>query len=83
MAAYRRVYDSRHLQADYREPGSAVPEPYEYGPPLPFLYQQAVLARVKKSKNSTLLRFLAIFPQRLRIFLNNILRAYCIGRHAT
>jgi len=33
MAAYRRVYDSRHLQADCQEPGSA-PEPYEYG--LPF-----------------------------------------------
>jgi len=27
MAAYRRVYDKRHLQADYQEPGSA-PEPY-------------------------------------------------------
>jgi len=27
MAAYRRVYDSHHLQADCREPGSA-PEPY-------------------------------------------------------
>jgi len=27
MAAYRRVYDSRHLQADGQEPGSA-PEPY-------------------------------------------------------
>ena len=26
-AAYRRVYDSRHLQADCQEPGSA-PEPY-------------------------------------------------------
>jgi len=23
MAAYRRVYDSRHLQADCKEPGSA------------------------------------------------------------
>jgi len=38
MAAYRPVYDSRHLQADCQEPGSA-PEPYrsviEYG--LPFL----------------------------------------------
>ena len=34
MAAYRRVYDSRHLQADCHEPGSA-PEPYaRYG--LPF-----------------------------------------------
>jgi len=27
MAAYRQVYDSRHLQADCQEPGSA-PEPY-------------------------------------------------------
>jgi len=27
MAAYCLVYDSRHLQADYQEPGSA-PEPY-------------------------------------------------------
>jgi len=27
MAAYRLVYDLRHLQADYQEPGSA-PEPY-------------------------------------------------------
>jgi len=27
MAAYRRVYDCRHLQADCQEPGSA-PEPY-------------------------------------------------------
>jgi len=27
MAAYRRVYDSRHLHADCQEPGS-VPEPY-------------------------------------------------------
>jgi len=27
MAAYRRVYDSRNLQADSQEPGSA-PEPY-------------------------------------------------------
>jgi len=30
MAAYRRVYDSRHLQADCQEPGS-VPEPYTLG----------------------------------------------------
>ena len=27
MAAYRRVYDSRHLQADCQVPGSP-PEPY-------------------------------------------------------
>ena len=41
MAAYRRVYDSRHLQADCQEPGSA-PEGtlhsvIEYGLPLAFL----------------------------------------------
>jgi len=30
MAAYRRVYDLRHLQADCQEPGSA-PEPYTLG----------------------------------------------------
>ena len=30
MAAYRRVYDSCHLQADCQEPGSA-PEPYTLG----------------------------------------------------
>jgi len=29
MVAYRRVYDSRHLQADYQEPRSA-PEPYAW-----------------------------------------------------
>jgi len=37
-AAYRRVYDSRHLQADCQEPGSArepIRSIIEYG--LPFL----------------------------------------------
>ena len=29
IAAYRRVYDSRHMQADCQEPGSA-PEPYAW-----------------------------------------------------
>ena len=29
IAFYRRVYDSRHLQADCQEPGSA-PEPYAW-----------------------------------------------------
>jgi len=27
MAAYRRVYDSRHLQADCQEPGPALRNP--------------------------------------------------------
>jgi len=50
MAAYRRVYDSRHLQADYREPGSAVPEPYEYGPPLPFFISTSGTSESQKVK---------------------------------
>ena len=44
MVAYRRVYDSRHLQADCQVPGSA-PEPYvrsvfEYGLPLHLLFNR-------------------------------------------
>jgi len=37
MAAYRRVYDSRHLQADCQEPGSAV-EPYARQSSVGYLY---------------------------------------------
>jgi len=37
MAAYRRVYDSRHLQADCQEPGSA-PEPYARQSSMGYLY---------------------------------------------
>ena len=37
MAAYRRVYDSRHLQADYQEPGSA-PKPYVRQSGIGYLY---------------------------------------------
>ena len=40
MAAYRRVYDSRHLQADCREPGSA-PEPYARQSSTGYLYLSA------------------------------------------
>ena len=40
MAAYRRVYDSGHLQADCQEPGSissgTLRSVVEYGLPLPF-----------------------------------------------
>jgi len=50
MAAYCRVYDSRNLQADCQEPGSAL-EPYarykvpELTPrlPLPFLVQRYII----------------------------------------
>jgi len=37
MAAYRRTYDSRHLQADCQEPGSA-PEPYARQSSMGYLY---------------------------------------------
>jgi len=37
MAAYRRVYDSRHLQADCQRPGSA-PEPYARQSSMGYLY---------------------------------------------
>jgi len=43
MAAYRRVYDSRHLQADCQEltgiSSGTLRSVIEYGLPLPFLYQ--------------------------------------------
>jgi len=37
MAAYRRVYDSRHLQADCQEPGSA-PEPFAWQSSMGYLF---------------------------------------------
>ena len=37
MAAYGRVYDTRHLQADCQEPGSA-PEPYARQSNMAYLY---------------------------------------------
>jgi len=37
MAAYRRVYNSHHLQADCQEPGSA-PEPYVWSLSMGYLY---------------------------------------------
>jgi len=37
MAAYRRVYDSRHLQADCKEPRSAL-EPYAWQSNMGYLY---------------------------------------------
>ena len=37
MEAYRRVYDSHHLQADFQEPVSA-PEPYARQSSMGYLY---------------------------------------------
>jgi len=42
MAAYRRIYDSRHLQADCQEPGSAA-EPYARYSSMGYLYLFLVL----------------------------------------
>jgi len=49
MAAYRRVYDSRHLQADCQEPGSA-PEPYNRQSSMGYLYLFLV-TRASASRN--------------------------------
>jgi len=37
MVAYRRVYDSRHLQADRQDPGSAL-EPYAWQSSMGYLF---------------------------------------------
>jgi len=42
MAAYRRVYDSRHLQADCQEPGSA-PEPYARQSSMGYLFSYLII----------------------------------------
>jgi len=44
MAAYRRVYDSHHLQADCQEPGSA-PERYAWQSSVGYIYVFAVEQR--------------------------------------
>ena len=41
MSACRRVYDSRHVQADCQEPGSA-PEPYARQSSMGYLYLFAI-----------------------------------------
>jgi len=54
MATYHRVYDSRHLQADCKEPGSA-PEPYTQQSSMGYLYLffTSKLNYVKKSVTLT------------------------------
>ena len=47
MAAYRRVYDSRHLQADCQQPGSAM-EPYALQSSISYLYLFTELIRAIK-----------------------------------
>ena len=52
MAAYRLVYDSRHLQADCREPGSA-PEPYTRQSSIVWVQFQQTIGRDDLSARSS------------------------------
>jgi len=54
MAAYRRVYDLRHLQADCQEPGSA-PEPYARQSSMGYLYLFTWVSWYQKGKISLIL----------------------------
>jgi len=47
MAAYRRVYDSRHLQADCKKPGSA-PKPYARQSSMGYLYLYFLQGRYRQ-----------------------------------
>jgi len=49
MAACRRVYDSRYLQADCQEPESA-PEPYAQQSSMGYFTNVALLARAEAHK---------------------------------
>jgi len=77
MAAYRLVYDLRHLQADCQEPGSAS-EPYarcpiEYG--LPFYYCQLQRERYKQLTDVNITKVKCCFNNEAFLFL--ILRLTC------
>jgi len=52
MAAYRRVYDSRQLQADCQKPGSA-PEPYARQSSMGYLYLYLYLYVPGRRHNGT------------------------------
>jgi len=65
MAAYRRVYDLRHLQADCQEPGSA-PEPYARQSSMGYLYL-FLLKRRKTGfpeRSSSLVSVASVLPAR-------------------
>jgi len=53
MAAYRRVYDSRHLQADCQEPGSALVIEYGLPFPLPLLMNQLCRPYDRRAASTT------------------------------
>ena len=72
MAAYRRVYDSRHLQADCQELGSAL-EPYawsvEYGLPYIFCLTSLTIAVVR-----SIFLLAVFFTQLSLVFYNDVLQ---------
>ena len=72
MAACRRVYDSRHLQADCQELGSAL-EPYarsiEYGLPYIFCLTSLTIAVVR-----SIFLLAVFFTQLSLVFYNDVLQ---------
>jgi len=76
---YRRVYDSRYLQADCQEPGSA-PEPYtrsviEYGlATFTFFYRLQRVSEARPTVLGTLFHRLSVTGQCIRFFLSGIKR---------
>jgi len=76
MAAYRRVYDSLHLQADCQEPGSA-PEPYVRQSSMGCLYLFLLVAGLT-AYNSATVPFLLRNPNRKSFHVNRLVSsAYC------
>jgi len=73
MAAYHRVYDSRHLQADYQEPGSA-PEPYA---------QQSIMGYLTLVCGARSMQLSGVRPSvRLSVCLSHSLAALAVARRA-
>ena len=56
MAAYCQVYDSRHLQADYQELGSA-PETYVRQSRIGYLYFLLLIIYVISEKKQSVIHF--------------------------
>ena len=78
MAAYRWVYDSRHLQTDCQEPGS-VPEPYArqslgylylyWAPAKPRHAREAgILKPVRGLKKFSHTRYRALGPELIQVY---------------
>ena len=61
MAAYRQVYDSRRLQADCQEPGSA-PEPCTWHSSVGYLFTFYHIEHGKRHKHGGVPVCLAVCP---------------------